>query len=149
MERAKRAGDPWSGHISFPGGVRQANDPSACATAIREAQEEMGLDLVQNAVFRGRLSDVVTRRHSAFKPLVVTPYLFELTHHKPLTLNAEAVQSLWVPAAYLRDPANRQSLRWPIGPLTLKMPCVYYDDRCIWGLTLLMLGEILARPELQ
>ena len=49
IERATRTGDPWSGHIAFPGGKKQDNDNSICATAIRETQEEIGLNLLQTS----------------------------------------------------------------------------------------------------
>src|SRR5438876_1874566 len=45
MKRVYRTGDPWSGHISLPGGGYHAPDPDLLATAIRETQEELGIDL--------------------------------------------------------------------------------------------------------
>src|SRR4029079_15904764 len=40
MTRAERDGDPWSGHISLPGGGYQASDGDLRITAIRETREE-------------------------------------------------------------------------------------------------------------
>src|SRR4051812_5040072 len=45
MKRAERAGDPWSGHISLPGGGYQASDGDLRVTAIRETREELGVEL--------------------------------------------------------------------------------------------------------
>ncbi|MDD9892235.1 MAG: NUDIX domain-containing protein, partial [Gammaproteobacteria bacterium] len=42
MRRAIREGDPWSGHVSFPGGRMDPEDASALATAKRELREEVG-----------------------------------------------------------------------------------------------------------
>ena len=39
IERALREGDPWSGHMAFPGGRRDRADPDLAATAAREARE--------------------------------------------------------------------------------------------------------------
>jgi len=45
MKRVERTGDPWSGHISLPGGGYHAEDADLLATAIRETREELGIDL--------------------------------------------------------------------------------------------------------
>ena len=36
IERAERKGDPWSGHMAFPGGRVEAQDESTRHTAVRE-----------------------------------------------------------------------------------------------------------------
>jgi 8-oxo-dGTP pyrophosphatase MutT (NUDIX family) len=45
IKRAGRAGDRWSGHVALPGGKRDPQDASDRVAAIRETQEEVGLDL--------------------------------------------------------------------------------------------------------
>lgn len=45
IKRASRAGDRWTGHVALPGGKRDPEDADDCAAAIREAVEEIGLDL--------------------------------------------------------------------------------------------------------
>jgi 8-oxo-dGTP pyrophosphatase MutT (NUDIX family) len=44
VERIERQGDPWSGHIAFPGGFRKPGERSY-ETAAREVMEEIGADL--------------------------------------------------------------------------------------------------------
>jgi len=56
IERAERAGDPWSGHVAFPGGKREAADADDAAAAAREALEETGVD-VRALEFLGALGD--------------------------------------------------------------------------------------------
>src|SRR5262245_42493121 len=55
--RAERSGDPWSGHVAFPGGRRDPRDKTLLETAIRETREEVGIELALDHLI-GRLPDV-------------------------------------------------------------------------------------------
>ncbi|MGH8459749.1 MAG: NUDIX hydrolase, partial [Nevskiales bacterium] len=142
MRRALRSGDPWSGHMSFPGGRLSPDDVSGFHAAIREAREETGLQLREDE-YLGRLSDVMTRRHERPVPMLVSPYVFRLEREPVWTLNHEAVETLWVPLSFLANLGNRSELRWRVGPLNLRLPSYVYQGRTIWGLTLLMLKELV------
>lgn len=60
IKRACRAGDPWSGHIAFPGGKREPSDHDDMHCALRETMEELGLDLANSSRFQflGQLDDL-------------------------------------------------------------------------------------------
>lgn len=45
IKRATRVGDKWNGHVALPGGKRDPEDADDQVTAIREAMEEVGIDL--------------------------------------------------------------------------------------------------------
>jgi hypothetical protein len=45
IKRAEREGDPWSGHMAFPGGRMDKTDANGYAVAVRETSEEVGLAL--------------------------------------------------------------------------------------------------------
>jgi|TARA_R100000900_G_scaffold127863_3_gene103433 8-oxo-dGTP pyrophosphatase MutT (NUDIX family) len=147
IKRAEREGDPWSGHMAFPGGRREPGDAHGYDTALRETREEIGLDLRRHGRCIGRLSDVNARSGRRRRlGMAVSPFVFVLApdEHPPLHLNHEVAEVVWVPLEFLLDDANRQSMRWQHRRLTLKMPCYFWGERRIWGLSLSMLDELMA-----
>lgn len=146
MKRATRDGDPWSGHMSFPGGRADSDDDHVYQTAIRETWEEMGLDLNGHGRYIGRLSDIAARPPSWRRlPMLVTPFVFQLTAEPQWRLDPLEVDSLlWVPLSFLADHNNREQMTWQRGKVKLTLPCYFYQDRRIWGLTLRMLDELIT-----
>ena len=96
IKRAERAGDPWSGHMAFPGGHREASDVDLPAAAVRETQEEIGLDLSASKLL-GELPQ--QRPMSVRSKLLVAPFVFEIDGDPPLTLNHEVAAAVWTPVA--------------------------------------------------
>lgn len=145
MRRASRSGDPWSGHMSFPGGRMDPGDRNTRATAMRETVEETGLMLDSRDCI-GRLSDVVTRQHARMLPMTVTPHVFHMaTEAEPQwQLNHEVTEIVWVPLDFFAVEANRKIMHWRTGRVHWQLPCFFYQERRIWGLTLLMLRELLG-----
>ncbi len=143
MRRAQRAGDPWSGHMSFPGGRMEPVDRATRDTAVRETFEETGLDLKVSGEYAGRLSEVVTRRHERWAPMAVTPHVYCLQGAAVWDSNHEVVELVWVPLDFLVNTYNRERMIWKVGRLRWPLPCYFFEGRRIWGLTLLMLDELL------
>lgn len=144
IRRAEHPRDPWSGHMAFPGGRMDAADPSPLAAAVRETREEVGLELERDARLLGRLSDAVTFRRAADVPAAIVPFVFELQGDPPLAINHEVQETLWVPWSYLADGRNRSVFLWRRRGLPIPMPCVRFQGRVIWGLTLGMLSELMT-----
>lgn len=60
IKRASRVGDRWTGHVALPGGKRDPEDEDDKAAAVREAQEEVGLDLTtEDLIYIGNLPERV------------------------------------------------------------------------------------------
>ena len=75
IKRARRDGDPWSGHMALPGGRRDPADTSLRQTAVRETLEETGIDLDELGAHLGRLVEV--RPQSPHLPRIsVAPHVF-------------------------------------------------------------------------
>jgi 8-oxo-dGTP pyrophosphatase MutT (NUDIX family) len=119
-----------SGQVAFPGGRIDPSDASPEDAALRETEEEIGLDRSFVDVV-GRLPDYVSG--SGFR---VAPILGIVRPGFLLTLNEDEVEDAFeVPLAFIMDEANhsRESREWQ-GRVRhfYTMP---YGDRYIWGLT--------------
>src|SRR5690625_6874508 len=55
IERASRVGDPWSGHMAFPGGMMERTDRDSLTTARRETAEERSEEHTSELQSRGHL----------------------------------------------------------------------------------------------
>lgn len=138
IERAVREGDPWSGHMAFPGGRRDPRDADARATAMRETLEEVGIDLAAHATFLTRLDDVpvILRAHDVnFR---VAPFVFALDRDVSPTLNHEVAAALWTPLGSLArgERSGLYPFRWE--NKDHELPCYRLDGRVVWGLTYVM-----------
>lgn len=143
MQRAQRTGDPWSGHVAFPGGRVDPSDASARAAAIRELQEETGFDASRGLEPIGRLSDRLTREHGRARPMVISPYVYRTRRAVALQPGVEAAALWWVPLSHLQAPERRSTLIWRVAGVPLKLPCVGLDKARLWGLSLMMADELL------
>ncbi|MCB9598717.1 MAG: CoA pyrophosphatase, partial [Sandaracinaceae bacterium] len=92
IKRADSPGDPWSGHMAFPGGRRDPGDETLVHTARRETLEEVGLDLGAHGEILGPLDDVPTHTTG----LVVRPYVWTIVGSPELIPNREVAATEWV-----------------------------------------------------
>jgi 8-oxo-dGTP pyrophosphatase MutT (NUDIX family) len=133
------------GQVAFPGGSVDPTDESHSAAALREANEEVGLD---PATVR-----VLTELPAIYIPVsgfVVTPVLAWWEHpHEVYPVDAaEVARVALVPIAELTDPANRFRVTHPSGWLG---PGFEAGGLFVWGFTAGLLDRMLelggwARP---
>jgi 8-oxo-dGTP pyrophosphatase MutT (NUDIX family) len=140
MKRAERAGDPWSGHISLPGGGYQASDGDLRVTAIRETREELGIEL-GGARLLGNLPPVHPRS-SGPKGIEVTPFVFATQVALEPVCGPEALAAFWLPI----DLAVSGALdgKYLVPSTQLWFPSWTYEGHVIWGLTRRILDDLLA-----
>jgi 8-oxo-dGTP pyrophosphatase MutT (NUDIX family) len=123
-----------SGQIAFPGGKVDQDDADASATALREAQEEIGLDPSLVDVL-GLLPQYVTG--TAF---IITPVIALVQADFTMNPNSYEVADVFeVPLEFLMDPANHQRHAFDWGGVRREWFSMPYQDsgrqRFIWGAT--------------
>jgi 8-oxo-dGTP pyrophosphatase MutT (NUDIX family) len=126
-----------AGQISFPGGRAEPEDASLEATALREAQEEIGLAPARIEVL-GRLSEYVTVTGYRVTPVVglVTPPL--ALHPDPF----EVAEIFEVPLGFLLDPANHVRNSVAQEGQQRRYWAMPYREYYIWGATAGMLMNL-------
>ena len=143
IQRAVREGDPWSGHMGFPGGRKDAFDVTDVACAKRETREEISFDLDTHGELVCQLSDVNTGWRADRPEMLVAPFIFKVDSTPSFELNHEVDDTVWVPLNFLLDDANRGRHQWDWRGEVLESDAFTYDGRLIWGLSLMMIDELL------
>jgi 8-oxo-dGTP pyrophosphatase MutT (NUDIX family) len=131
-----------AGQVSFPGGRIDATDRSPEAAALREAQEEIGLDPARVEVL-GRLGDYVTGTGFSITPVVGLLPVGVGLDRLDLVPSPDEVEAVFVlPLAVLLDPAApcrrraeyrgrwREFWVWP------------HSEHYIWGATAAILVHL-------
>lgn len=145
IERATKAGDPWSGQMAFPGGRTEPTDADTAATAERETSEEIGLDLA-DAGRLGRIDDLDGGR-ATNRRIIVSAHVYWLGVADPqLAPNYEVADTIWVPSSRLLNPDSYEDYTRPSVPDQV-FPSVRVGDggKVIWGLTFRMLEDLFVR----
>lgn len=133
------------GQISLPGGSRDAEDPDMVYTALRETQEELGLD--PEAV------DVIATLRDVYVPVssfVITPVVARLREEavdagvtfKPSA--EEVAEVIEVPLTALRDGAIHRTELRTVNGINHHIHYYTYGPYVIWGATGRIIYEFLA-----
>ena len=127
-----------AGQFSFPGGSREAEDVTPLHTALRETQEELGIEVVGVRVL-GALDEVPTPTGFRIKPFVgVIP-----GHGQYRPSEEEVDLVLEVPVAHLMDPANRTLEKRKDWGVEYEMDRYHYGQHIIWGATGRIVRDLL------
>ena len=129
-----------SGEIAFPGGATEVTDASAIGTALREAQEEIGLDPSRVEVL-GVMPPVFT----VVSNFLITPvvgYLPEGTGILRLQMS-EVAEIILLPLQGLADPAIYHTEQWVRDGVRHTVYFYDYGSYRIWGATARMLNTLL------
>lgn len=140
IQRAEQPGDPWSGHMAFPGGHREPDDRTLEDTAVRETVEELGLDLRRDGQSLARLPDLPTYKGR----LVVRGFVFSVREHAALAPNhAEVAAVHWTPLEPLLRGERDTHMEAEWKGQRLRFPGYQVGERIVWGLTYRMLQYLI------
>ena len=129
-----------AGQVSFPGGRAHAGDISLVETALRETQEETGID-PSFVTILGFLDAYETGTGYAILPVVAL-----LAEGFALSPDANEVAHIFeVPLAFVFDPANRKKNSREFQGRTRTFYSFTYDGQYIWGATAAMLVNLCER----
>jgi 8-oxo-dGTP pyrophosphatase MutT (NUDIX family) len=131
-----------SGEVSFPGGKAEAGDTDAAATALREANEEIGLDAAASGLsVLGSLDDVFIPV-SDFR---ITPVVAVAVDEPSLRANPTEVGRILTPAvASFLPEAPIEIVERQIGDWPLRYGGYRIEGLHVWGATARILGQLGA-----
>lgn len=127
------------GQVSFPGGRTEASDADAVATALREAEEETGLDPAGVEILATLPEIPLAASNHRVTPVLGwwrTPSRVAAVDH------AETVEVFRVPVAQLLDPATRYTSVRPYGDQVFRAPAFDVDGTIVWGFTAMVLSDL-------
>ena len=137
MVRSLNEHDRHSGQISLPGGKRDDSDENFARTALRETQEEMGIDQHYNRIIR------------EISPIYIPPSNFYVhtfvsyTKKNPIfqLQEAEAVELIEFPVSSLLDLTEKPEMMVLPSSRGIEVPVINFNNYIVWGATSMILSE--------
>jgi 8-oxo-dGTP pyrophosphatase MutT (NUDIX family) len=129
-----------AGQISFPGGRIDESDGSAVEAALREAEEEIGLDrrLVEPLGFLDA--------YLSSTGYLVTPVVASVSPDLRLALNpVEVAETFEVPLRFLMDAVNHQIHSREFRGRMRRYYAMPFGERYIWGVTAGIIRNLYER----
>jgi len=127
-----------SGQIAFPGGKWEPEDADLSVTALREAEEEIGV-YAEKVTLLGKLSDVYIPPSN----FLVSPFIGFISQKpdfKPDPKEVEKIISCPFPVLLDKDIRKLTRVKGSSG-LSFEAPYFDIENEVVWGATAMMLGE--------
>lgn len=145
IRRAEKPGDPWSGHMAFPGGHADRDDPALLDTARRETREEIGLDLESAGRHIGSLEHHQVTPRGRTIDMLIAPQVFAVTAEMPFRPNHEVAEVVWTPLAPIVSGANHTTEDRIVGGVVTTFNGYRVNGgHFVWGLTYRILHALFG-----
>ncbi len=140
IERTKDGG-VHSGQLAFPGGKKEDNDKTIVETALREANEEVGINCNDVTVI-GKLTELYIPASN----FVIYPVV-GFCNTEPLLIPSdnEVSSIMTYPLAQIFSNKGNQTANVVYNAIEMKIKTIAYnlpDDKYIWGATAMILSEL-------
>jgi 8-oxo-dGTP pyrophosphatase MutT (NUDIX family) len=121
--------DFHKGQVCFPGGTHEPSDSSLLQTALRESQEEIGLE-ARDIEILGELDDIITLTSN----YVISPFVASIPHPYHFKAEDREIREIFsVPLSFLMDEANFKQ----------DSHAYEYEGHIIWGATAGILKQFI------
>ena len=141
IRRTSYAGDRHGGQVAFAGGKREDEDESLLNTALREAEEEVGIAQADVEVL-GHIN-----HHHTVSEFQVRPYVATIPWPYTLTLDQiEVARAFTMPLAWLAEEKHYRTEQRHHPQSQRPWPVVYYDlydGEMLWGATARMMLSLI------
>jgi 8-oxo-dGTP pyrophosphatase MutT (NUDIX family) len=130
------------GQVSFPGGGCEVGESTPEMTALREAQEEIGLK-PEDVHLLGRMNDVITITHYRVTPVVgVIPWPYRVRLEPAEVERIFTIPLLWLAerANWYEQPVETEAMLRPF-PVVRYHP---YDKEVLWGISARITQNLLT-----
>ena len=132
-----------AGEVAFPGGKREEKDETLRDTALREAQEEVNLELKDVEVL-GEISSVQSRFG-----LSVTPYIGILKSNTLIADGKEIAEVFSVPLNFIKNNMQKEQKSENWDNKKVFFPFFEFENKMVWGLTAYMTVEFLKLLDIE
>ena len=132
-----------AGEVAFPGGKREEKDETLKVTALREAQEEVNLELKDVEVL-GEISSVQSRFG-----LSVTPYIGILKNNSLIADGKEIAEVFSVPLNFIKNNMQKEQKSENWDNKKVFFPFFEFENKMVWGLTAYMTVEFLKLLDIE
>ncbi|RPH29184.1 MAG: CoA pyrophosphatase [Bacteroidales bacterium] len=128
-----------SGQISFPGGKYEKSDESLIHTALREAQEEVGIN-----PFKVEVLGTLTPLFIPVSNMEVLPVIGLLKEKPYLLLNPDEVEFIIeIPICHLKNTKNHMRKTISVREHSIEAPYINVDSEDVWGATAMIISEFI------
>ncbi|MFA6128116.1 MAG: CoA pyrophosphatase [Bacteroidales bacterium] len=133
----RTAGGPHGGQISLPGGKQEKSDRDLSKTALRETQEEIGVD-PSSILEIGTLTPLYVPHSNFF----IQPVIGFVEFHPTFIPDQKEVAGvIEIPLMQLFDPKNRKSMILSAAGAEITAPYYEASGHRIWGATAMIISE--------